>query len=50
MNPRPLKDEFYGDRSGTVLDPFGHYWSLMTHIEDVPPEEMERRTQELAEE
>lgn len=46
---RPMKDEFYGDRSGTVLDPFGHYWSLMTHIEDVSPEEMERRMQELAE-
>ena len=45
---RPLRDEFYGDRTGTVLDPFGHYWSLMTHIEDVSPEEMERRMQALA--
>jgi PhnB protein len=40
---RPLQDQFYGDRSGTVLDPFGHKWTLATHIEDVPPEEMERR-------
>jgi PhnB protein len=44
---RPMKDEFYGDRTGTVQDPFGHYWSLMTHIEDVSPEEMQRRMQAL---
>lgn len=40
---RPLEDKFYGDRMGTLLDPFGHEWSLATHIEDVSPEEMERR-------
>ena len=40
---RPLQDQFYGDRSGTVLDPFGHQWTVATHIEDVSPEEMERR-------
>jgi PhnB protein len=40
---RPLKDEFYGDRTGTVRDPFGHVWHLSTHKEDVPPEEMEKR-------
>ena len=40
---KPLKDQFYGDRSGTVVDPFGHMWTLATHIEDVAPDEMERR-------
>jgi PhnB protein len=40
---RPIKDQFYGDRSGTVVDPFGYKWTISTHIEDVPPEEMERR-------
>src|SRR5579863_3084980 len=34
----PIKNQFYGDRSGTLLDPFGHMWSVATHIEDVPPE------------
>lgn len=40
---RPLKDQFYGDRSGTVEDPFGHSWTIATHTEDVPPDEMQRR-------
>jgi PhnB protein len=40
---RPVADQFYGDRSGTFADPFGHIWTLATHIEDVPPEEMRRR-------
>ncbi len=40
---RPLQDQFYGDRTGTVEDPFGHLWTLGTHIEDVSPEEMKRR-------
>ncbi|MGI8554707.1 MAG: VOC family protein [Dehalococcoidia bacterium] len=40
---QPLENQFYGDRSGTVADPFGHSWSLMTHIEDVSPEEMKKR-------
>jgi PhnB protein len=40
---KPLKDEFYGDRSGTLIDPFGHVWTVATHKEDVPPEEMQRR-------
>jgi PhnB protein len=40
---RALEDQFYGDRTGTVIDPFGHSWTLATHIEDVSPEEMERR-------
>ena len=42
----PVKLEFWGDRIGTVVDPFGHKWSLATHVEDVSPEEMERRMQE----
>ena len=40
---RAVEDQFYGDRSGQFLDPFGHRWSVATHIEDVPPEEMARR-------
>jgi PhnB protein len=40
---RPLKDQFYGDRSAVVEDPFGHLWTLATHVEDVSPEELKRR-------
>jgi PhnB protein len=40
---RPVKDQFYGDRSGTFEDPFGHVWTLATHKEDVSHEEMSRR-------
>ena len=40
---KPLQNQFYGDRNGTVVDPFGHKWSIATHVEDVSPEEMERR-------
>jgi PhnB protein len=40
---RPVKDQFYGDRSGTLEDPFGHVWHVATHKEDVSAEEMERR-------
>ena len=40
---RPLEDQFYGDRSGMVTDPFGHNWMIATHIEDVTPEEMQKR-------
>jgi PhnB protein len=40
---RPLQNQFYGDRSGTVTDPFGHVWTLGTHIEDVSEEECRRR-------
>jgi PhnB protein len=40
---QPLKDQFYGDRSGTITDPFGHIWTIATHKEDVSPEEMQRR-------
>lgn len=40
---RPVKDQFYGDRSGTIEDPFGHTWTISTHTEDVPPDDMEKR-------
>ncbi|HEY6659535.1 MAG TPA: VOC family protein [Pyrinomonadaceae bacterium] len=40
---RPLQDQFYGDRSGTLTDPFGHVWTVATHKEDVTSEEMEKR-------
>ena len=39
----PLQDQFYGDRSGTLTDPFGHLWTVATHKEDVTPEEMRKR-------
>lgn len=44
---RPVENQFYGDRSGTLADPFGHVWTLATHVEDVHPEEMERRMASL---
>ena len=40
---RPLKDQFYGDRTASLRDPFGHLWTVATHIEDVAPAEMQRR-------
>jgi PhnB protein len=40
---RPVQDQFYGDRSGTFTDPFGHQWTISTHKEDVSMEEMDRR-------
>jgi PhnB protein len=43
---RPVQDQFYGDRSGSVTDPFGHTWHIATHIEDVPPDEIDRRAAE----
>ncbi len=42
---RPAADQFYGDRLGTIEDPFGHLWHIATHIEDVPPDEMRRRAE-----
>lgn len=38
-----VEDQFWGDRFGTIQDPFGHLWSIATHVEDVPPEEMAER-------
>jgi PhnB protein len=43
---KPVEDQFYGDRSGTLSDPFGHMWTIATHKEDVSPEEMKRRASE----
>jgi len=40
---RPVQDQPWGDRMGTVIDPFGHKWSLATHVEDVSPDELKRR-------
>ncbi len=45
---RAVEDQFYGDRMGTLIDPFGHRWSLATHIEDVAPQEMQRRLDAMA--
>ena len=43
---RPPENQFWGDRMGTLVDPFGHRWSLATHVEDVSEEEMQRRMAE----
>jgi PhnB protein len=43
---RPVENQFYGDRSGQFEDPFGHKWNVATHVEDVPPDEMDRRAAE----
>jgi len=40
---RPPQDQFYGDRAAFIVDPFGHGWTIATHVEDVTPEEMMRR-------
>jgi PhnB protein len=40
---RPVKDQFYGDRSGTFEDPFGHTWTIATHTEDLTPDEINQR-------
>jgi PhnB protein len=42
----PLQNQFWGDRYGQITDPFGHRWALGQHVEDVTPEEMERRAKE----
>lgn len=44
---RPVETQFYGDRSGLFLDPWGHRWNVQTHVEDVSPEEMGRRAAEF---
>ncbi|HEX3827488.1 MAG TPA: VOC family protein [Sporichthyaceae bacterium] len=43
----PPQDQFYGDRSANLVDPWGHRWHISTHVEDVDPEEMNRRMQNL---
>jgi len=45
---RPVEDKFYGDRAGSLIDPFGHTWHVATHKEDVTPEEMEQRSKAAA--
>lgn len=44
---RPVKEQFYGDRSGSVKDPYGYIWHLATHVEDVSPEEIGRRAEAM---
>ena len=43
-----VKDQFYGDRSGTLVDPFGHKWTVATHVEDVPEDELQRRMDQFS--
>ena len=45
----PLEDQFWGDRFGSVIDPFGHAWGLATHVEDVSPEEIGERSKQFIE-
>jgi PhnB protein len=45
---RPVQDQFYGDRSGTLVDPFGHRWHVATHVEDVSEDELKRRAEEFS--
>jgi PhnB protein len=45
---RAVEDKFYGDRSGSFEDPFGHHWHVATHVEDVPPDEMAKRAADAA--
>jgi PhnB protein len=47
---RPIEDQFYGDRTGGLEDPFGHHWHIATHKEDVPEDEMARRHEKLLKE
>ena len=44
---RPVANQFYGDRSGIITDPFGHIWNIATHVEDVSPEETTRRAAQM---
>ena len=44
---KPVQDQFYGDRSGFLQDPFGHLWGIATHMEDVSPEELEERMKKM---
>ena len=47
---RPLQNQFYGDRSGTLSDPFGHVWTISSHVEDVSEEEMAKRAEDAMKE
>jgi PhnB protein len=46
VSVRGVENQFYGDRAGQLEDPFGHRWSVATHVEDVPPDEMAKRAAE----
>jgi PhnB protein len=46
---KPIENKFYGDRSGTLKDPFGYSWHVSTHVEDVSPEELEKRMSQIPE-
>ena len=45
---RPVENQFWGDRMGTLTDPFGHQWSLATHVEEVSPDELQRRMEQFS--
>jgi PhnB protein len=45
---RAVEDQFYGDRAGTLEDPFGHQWTLATHVEDVPEDELQSRMEQFS--
>lgn len=45
---RPVQTQFYGDRSGGIMDPFGHVWYIATHVEDVTPSQIKKRLAEMA--
>ena len=45
---RPIADQFYGDRTGSIEDPFGHIWHVATHVEDVPVNELKKRAAAMA--
>jgi len=45
---KPMQDQFYGDRSGFLSDPFGHQWGIATHKEDISPEELKKRAEDLS--
>ncbi len=44
---KPVKDQFYGDRTGFIQDPFGHFWGVATHVEEVSPQEMKERMKKM---
>ena len=44
---KPVQDQFYGDRSGFLQDPFGHFWGIATHVEDVSPQEIKERMKKV---
>ena len=45
---KPMQDQFYGDRSGTFIDPFGHMWTVATHVKDVSPKDMKKAAAAMA--